>query len=178
VHVGKKASWVGLDLLDLEAGTSVSAVGDDASSERTGHAAEGVALVTLADRVRECESWGTVLAHGPLVDVGGGLCGGLVLAREADELDVPADQVEVGVDAEVVVADGAWEAAGEDWIGGAIDDLVGSCDDGIGRGEVAEGWWTVCAVGSGAWWVLDVLPATWRSWVLVEVGASAGWVLD
>ena len=107
----------------------------------TSHAAEAVplVLVLLGHGVGERQARRSVLAPGPLVDMGGGLGRGRVLALEAGELDVVADQVEVGVDAEGVVAAGAGEATREgDGVTCAVDDLVRGGIDVVRGGEVED----------------------------------------
>ena len=108
VHVGEEGRRVGLDLADVEVGASVNAIVVlDAGREGSLEAADGDALLVVADGVGEGEARRAGLTLGRLVDVGGRVGGRLVLAAEVLQLDVVADQVEVGVDAEVVVALGA-----------------------------------------------------------------------
>lgn len=79
MRIREETCWVGLDLLDGEADTSINAVGKDTGGEGTGHAADGD-LVNVGTRVRgfwvgEGNARGTGEALGSLVDVGGCLCG-------------------------------------------------------------------------------------------------------
>jgi len=151
VHVGEEALGVVLDLLDVEAEAVVLAsggVGDtgDEAVLAARDAADGAADV-LANLlgVGEGDARRTGLALDGLVDVGGSVGGGLVVALEAGQGDVVADDVLLAVDAELVQALGALEATGVLVLG--IDDLVGSGDDLVGGGEVERrllGDWRWC----------------------------------
>lgn len=96
MYISKEASWVSLNLRDLESSTGINAVcAVDTSSEGTLDATDGVGVLLVAYWVWEGDSWWAGLASCGFVDVGCADGWGLVVASEAIESDVEADGVGV-----------------------------------------------------------------------------------
>lgn len=58
VGIGEEVGWVGLNLCNLEAGTSVKAIGAiDSSAEGTSEASHAAANLIIADSVRNSDAW-------------------------------------------------------------------------------------------------------------------------
>ena len=109
MHIGEEGRRVVFDLLHLEAGGSVLAVGNDTGLERTHHAPNADPLLAVSDRNRvgESEAWRARLALGCLMNVGGGISRRLVVTPEVLEDDVPADVILLAVNAILIKALGA-----------------------------------------------------------------------
>ena len=123
--VGEEASWVVLDLLNLESSTGILAISHEAGGEWAFHTSTAAADAVIAFGIGKRDPGRAVCALDSLVNVSSSLSKRLEFAAEVNGDDVPADEIVRTVDHVLEKPDSVSGARGRTGVWrGAVDDLI------------------------------------------------------